>query len=202
MTRFFPGFHRQLFGRSPVPRSAKLARQRRAADALCLSQLHTLFAGILQDWLPSFKRAKGTNRRAFIYPPLVNFWDFQKGLEELGLGQEVITFACSDFGRTLRSNGRGTDHAWGGNSLVMSGPVQGGCIYGAFPDLTSDGSADVGYGGHLLPTTKVDQLFGELLRWFGVSPADLPTVLPNITNFYAPSSPTLPIGFLNPGTYV
>ena len=127
---------------------------------------------------------------------------FQKGLEELGLANDVITFTCSDFGRTLRSNGRGTDHAWGGNSLIMGGPVNGGRIYGTFPDLTLDSSADVGYGGRLLPTTSVDQLFCEMLRWFGVSSADMASVLPNIANFYNPSSPTLPIGFLKPGTYV
>ena len=127
---------------------------------------------------------------------------FQKGLEELGVANEVITFSCSDFGRTLRSNGRGTDHAWGGNSFVMGGPVDGGKIYGTFPDLTLDSNADVGYGGRLLPTTSVDQLFAELLRWFGVSSADLPYILPNIANFHNPASPTLPIGFLKPGTYV
>lgn len=76
LTRFFPGFHRQLFGRPPAPRSAKLARQRRAADSLCLTQLHTLFAGILPDWLPSFKTAQGANSRACIYTPLVTFWAF------------------------------------------------------------------------------------------------------------------------------
>ena len=127
---------------------------------------------------------------------------FQKSLEELGLANDVITFSCSDFGRTLRSNGRGTDHAWGGNSFVMGGPIDGGKIYGTFPDLTLESNADVGYGGRLLPTTSVDQLFAELLRWFGVSSADLPYILPNIANFHNPASPTLPIGFLRPGTYV
>ena len=32
----------------------------------------------------------------------------------------------SDFGRTLTSNGLGTDHAWGGNQIVMGGAVRGG----------------------------------------------------------------------------
>ena len=114
---------------------------------------------------------------------------------------DVITFTASDFARTLRSNGRGTDHAWGGNNFVMGGPVQGGKIYGTFPDVTLDSNDDVGYGGRMMPTTSVDQFFGELLRWFGVSSADLSYVLPNIANFYNVNSSTLPIGFLQPGTW-
>lgn len=126
---------------------------------------------------------------------------YQKALEELGLQNEVITFTCSDFGRTLRSNGRGTDHAWGGNAIVMGGAVQGGRIAGTFPDLALDSANDVGHGGRLLPTTSVDQFFAEMLRWFGVSAANMSYVLPNIANFYNPASPILPIGFLKPGTW-
>jgi len=29
-------------------------------------------------------------------------------------------------GRTLTSNGKGSDHGWGGNHLVMGGAVRGG----------------------------------------------------------------------------
>jgi uncharacterized protein (DUF1501 family) len=126
---------------------------------------------------------------------------FQNALDQLGLADSVITFTASDFGRTLRSNGRGTDHAWGGNSLIMGGPVNGGRIYGSYPDLALDSSADVGYGGRLLPTTSVDQLFAEMLRWFGVNGSNLTGVLPNIGNFYNPSSSSLPIGFLKSGTW-
>lgn len=36
---------------------------------------------------------------------------FQNALEELELEDSVLTFTDSEFGRTLRSNGRGTDHA-------------------------------------------------------------------------------------------
>ena len=126
---------------------------------------------------------------------------YQKALEELGVQDEVITFTCSDFGRTLRSNGRGTDHAWGGNAIVMGGAVQGGRIAGAFPDLALDSANDVGHGGRLLPTTSVDQFFAEMLRWFGVSAASMSYVLPNIANFYNPNSSSLPIGVLKPGTW-
>lgn len=133
---------------------------------------------------------------------------FQRALEELGaqsgttnIQDDVVTFTASDFGRTLRSNGRGTDHAWGGNSLIMGGPVQGGRIYGTYPDITLDSSDDTGYGGRMIPTTSVDKLFAEMLRWFGVSPANMSYVLPNIANFYDVNSTTLPLGFIKPGTW-
>ena len=126
---------------------------------------------------------------------------FQGALEQLGLQDSVITYSASDFGRTLRSNGRGTDHAWGGNALVMGGPVQGGRVCGTFPDLTLESNDDTGYGGRMIPTTSVDQFFAEMLRWFGVPASGMSTVLPNIGNFYDVNSSSLPIGFLNPGTW-
>ncbi len=121
---------------------------------------------------------------------------FQQAMELLGFANDVITFTISDFGRTLRSNGRGTDHAWGGNALVLGGPVDGGKLFGTYPDLTLDGPDDVGQGGRLLPSTSADLYFAELLRWFGVSPGNLPYVLPNIANFWNPTSPTPPLGFV------
>lgn len=126
---------------------------------------------------------------------------FQKALEELNLADSTVTFTASDFGRTMRSNGRGTDHAWGGNAMVMGGPINGGKVYGTFPNQQLDSSDDVGYGGRFLPTTSVDAFFYEMLRWFGVSAANMPYVLPNIANFHNPNSPTLPINYLKPGTW-
>ncbi len=108
---------------------------------------------------------------------------FQNGLEELGLQDDVISFTASDFGRTLRSNGRGTDHAWGGNQMIFGGPVNGGRVAGTFPSLALDGADDVGRGGRLLPTTAIDEFFSEMLTWFGVSNSDMTTILPNYGEF-------------------
>jgi uncharacterized protein (DUF1501 family) len=101
----------------------------------------------------------------------------------------------------MRSNGRGTDHAWGGNAMVMGGPIQGGKIFGTFPNQELESNDDVGYGGRFLPTTSVDEFFYEMLRWFGVSKANMPYVLPNIGNFHDINSSSLPINYLKPGTW-
>ena len=123
---------------------------------------------------------------------------YQQALEMLGLQDDVISFTASDFSRTLRSNGRGTDHAWGANAMVFGGKVDGGKIFGTYPDLTLDGPNDVGRGGRLLPSTAADLYFAELLRWFGVSSGNLSYVLPNVANFWNPTSPTAPLGFVLP----
>lgn len=111
---------------------------------------------------------------------------FQKALNAMNLADTVVGFTSSDFGRTLRSNGRGTDHAWGGNQMVFGAPISGGKIYGTFPSLALDSANpyDVGRGGRLLPTTSVDEYFGEMLRWFGVTGANLDQVLPNYHLFH------------------
>ncbi|BCU79854.1 DUF1501 domain-containing protein [Luteolibacter sp. LG18] len=121
---------------------------------------------------------------------------YQKSLEALGLANDVITFTASDFGRTLRSNGQGTDHAWSGNQFVFGGPVQGGTVKGNFPSLAIDGPDDIGRGGRIFPKLAADQYYCELLRWFGVSNGNMDQVLPNIRNFYDPASATNPVGFL------
>ena len=107
---------------------------------------------------------------------------FDAALRELGVSQNVTTFTASDFGRTLSSNGDGSDHGWGSHHLVMGGAVKGGRFYGQLPSVSVNGPDDVGQG-RLLPTTAVDQLAATLALWMGVSPTDLPAVLPGIVNF-------------------
>ena len=102
---------------------------------------------------------------------------FQQALDALGLAQQVTTFTASDFGRTLNSNGDGSDHGWGAHHLVLGGAVQGGAVYGQWPDTVLGGAQDVGQG-RLLPTTSVLQLAVALARWMGVSPSDFGLVAP------------------------
>ncbi len=120
---------------------------------------------------------------------------FQQAMTELGVADGVTTFTISDFGRTLTSNGKGSDHGWGGHQLVMGGAVRGADVYGAYPSLLPGNALDVGRGRYI-PTTSVDELYAELALWFGITPADLDLVLPNIGRFYATQSGTAPIGFM------
>jgi uncharacterized protein (DUF1501 family) len=107
---------------------------------------------------------------------------FYAATVELGVANSVTTFTASDFGRTLSSNGDGSDHGWGSHHFVLGGAVQGGRYFGTLPSVSINGPDDVGQG-RLLPTTSVDQLAATLAVWMGVSTSELPLVVPNIGNY-------------------
>ena len=98
--------------------------------------------------------------------------EFYAATEMLGVKDNVTTFTISDFARTLSSNGNGTDHAWGGNALVMGGAVNGQEMYGEYPILSLGTDLELG-GGVFLPTTAADEYFAEICLWFGISPNEL-----------------------------
>ena len=116
---------------------------------------------------------------------LTAFYDTTK---LLGIDDSVTTFTASDFGRTLSSNGDGSDHGWGGHHLVVGGAVDGGKIHGYAPpvgvgnSLVGADAWQVGQG-RLLPTTSVDQYAATLARWFGVENSELDAIFPNLKNF-------------------
>ncbi len=107
---------------------------------------------------------------------------FYEATQELNIADSVTTFTQSDFGRTLTSNGDGTDHAWGGNQLVVGGAVNGRDLYGSYPLLQIGGPDDVG-GGRMIPSTSADQYAATLAQWFGIPDTDLDIVAPNLNNF-------------------
>ena len=108
--------------------------------------------------------------------------EFNTALDEIDMQEAVTTFSLSEFARTLTSNGVGSDHAWGANAFIMGGAVNGGKIYGTYPDLDLNNSLELG-GGVFVPTTATDQYFGDICSWFGVENSELLTLFPNIDNF-------------------
>ena len=109
----------------------------------------------------------------------------------------VVGFTASDFGRTLPTNGQGSDHGWGGHHLVFggsghpsTGAVLGRKTYGTFPVHQLNGPDDTSTG-RWIPTTSVDEYSATMAKWFGVDPSYLPVVFPNLGRFAAPD-----LGFL------
>jgi len=110
------------------------------------------------------------------------YWDNIMGsLMGVNMRNNVTLFTASDFGRTLVSNGDGTDHGWGSHHFVVGGAVKGKNIYGTFPTIGLGHGADVGYGA-LLPSVSVEQYGATLGAWFGLSPTELVDVFPNLVN--------------------
>ena len=117
------------------------------------------------------------------------FGAFWSALGEINARSQVTSFTMSDFGRTLTGNGSGSDHAWGGNLMVVGEAVRGNQIYGTYPKLlinSNDNAArDWSFSrGQYIPTTAVDQVAATLARWMGVSDsAALAAIFPLLRNF-------------------
>ena len=129
---------------------------------------------------------------------------FYNATVELGVANHVTAFTASDFGRTLASNGDGTDHGWGSHHLVVGGAVRGAAFYGTPPPVSVGSTAaaqdqwHVGQG-RLLPSTAVDQYAATLATWFGVTDPELAGILPNLRRFgVAAGRPDYPtnLGFM------
>ncbi|HTT14011.1 MAG TPA: DUF1501 domain-containing protein [Burkholderiaceae bacterium] len=108
-------------------------------------------------------------------------------LTTLGLANSVTAFTMSEFARTFTTNGLGTDHAWGSHHFVLGGTVNGGDMYNQFPtvgvDLSGFSNPNAVGSGALIPTVAVDQYAATLGAWFGVTPTNLQTIFPNLTQF-------------------
>ena len=107
---------------------------------------------------------------------------FREAMLELGEHQAVTLFTASEFGRTLTSNGDGSDHGWGGHQLVQGGAVLGGDIYGEIPEMVVGGREDLG-DGRIVPATAAAQYSATLARWFGVRESQLQGLFPHLQNF-------------------
>lgn len=117
---------------------------------------------------------------------------FYAATAEMGIADKVTTFTLSDFGRTLQPSGTGTDHGWGNHHLVVGGAVNGGKIFGPFPQMTS--YATIGQAnsnqqdfadnrGTMLPRQGLSQYGATLAKWFGAADPQLDGVFPTLPNF-------------------
>jgi uncharacterized protein (DUF1501 family) len=132
---------------------------------------------------------------------------FYNASVEIGVANQVTAFTASDFGRTLASNGDGSDHGWGSHHFVVGGAVNGARFYGTAPPVsTSDAKTGNAYlpanqwhvgQGRLLPSTAVDQYAATLAQWFGVDASEMAGVLPKIGNFGGAGYP-VDLGFMGP----
>ena len=111
---------------------------------------------------------------------------FQKAMDAQQLADQVTLFTQSDFGRTLSPNATGTDHAWGGNQLVMGGAVKAQII-GTMPDLRETSEDMVpDPRGRIIPALAAEQTTAALLQWFGLDQQSITEVLPHLGSFDGP----------------
>jgi len=115
--------------------------------------------------------------------------NFNTAMSAMNLNDSVTTFTATDFGRTLTSNGNGTDHGWGGHNFVFGGAVQGGQVIGAMPSYAQVGNPDDAiddrgnFAGRIIPTQSVGQYGATLARWMGVPEEALTSMFPDLSKF-------------------
>jgi len=104
---------------------------------------------------------------------------FVAEMKALGVWQNVALQTLSEFGRTMTSNGRGTDHAWGANHFLIGGSVNGTRIHGSYPELRANGPQSISSTGQMLPSLPWEAIWEPIARWFGVEPERMNQVMPN-----------------------
>merc|ERR1711991_917103 len=106
---------------------------------------------------------------------------FRQEMEAQGKWNDVVILSVSDFGRTITSNGQGTDHAWGGHMFVTGGSVKGGQVFGKYPNgLTEEDDLNIGRG-RIIPTLAWEHPWHAIGQWLDVP--DIDFMLPNAKNF-------------------
>jgi cullin-associated NEDD8-dissociated protein 1 len=187
------GFGTDAFGRS-MTQIAKLLKIRPELEAE-----RAVFVANLGGFDTHSDLDTGDGKMAGILRSLAGgVGPFVTEMKVQGLWDNVTIILVSEFGRTLTSNGQGTDHGWGGHYAVMGGSVKGGQILGEHPtelcrcdecgpfDQCTTAGMDLDIGrGRILPTLSWDGVWEGVLQWFGVAEESMSTVLPNLANFPA-----------------
>ena len=126
---------------------------------------------------------------------------FRDALVTQGDFDSTLTHIGSEFGRTFTSNSSGTDHGWGGNMMVMGGAVNGGHMFGRYPDLVLGGErdADSRDRGRWIPQTSTHQTAAVMSSWLGVQADELNEIFPTLENFGDPFEADANLDFIRQG---
>ena len=108
---------------------------------------------------------------------------FAKELKDQGLWEDTVVVIASEFGRRLVSNGQGTDHAWGGNAIVVGGGVKGGRVLGQYLDAFDDAGSQMLSKGRAIPTTPWDFVWSGIAEWMGVGGGGVERVVPGVVEW-------------------
>jgi uncharacterized protein (DUF1501 family) len=108
---------------------------------------------------------------------------FVAELKAQSIFDSTVLVMQSDFGRSLTSNGAGTDHAWAGNTFIVGGKVQGGRVYNDFPKTLLEGSDQDAGRGRLIPKYPWETMMVPVAEWMGADSAGHPQIFPNLANF-------------------
>merc|ERR1719316_625143 len=108
---------------------------------------------------------------------------FVAELEGQDVFRDTVLFTESDFGRSLTSNGAGTDHGWAGNHFLIGGSIQGKKVFNDFPDsLLQDNEYDAGRG-RLILKYPWESMMVPIAEWMGLETSQHSSVFPNLANF-------------------
>jgi uncharacterized protein (DUF1501 family) len=118
---------------------------------------------------------------------------FKLAMEHIGAWDECVVTDPTDFGRTLWTNSAdGTDHAWAYCMFIAGGLVRGAGKDGStgllspYPAIIStdlSGTRAYNIGGNMAPTHSMEEVYDQILNWFGLTVAERNLVMPNRTRF-------------------
>lgn len=177
-----------------VARMIKLSRAQNYAQRQIF---YVRFGGF--DMHAGLMGAGNSNHAALLLKISQGLDAFWTALGSFNAQNDVTAFTMSEFGRTLSSNGSGSDHGWGSLQMVLGGAVQGGRIYtdggagsplNVFPDqsinlVNGSNTNPVAFArGQFIPGIGVEQYAATLANWMGVTDvAEQNAIFPNLVNF-------------------